>query len=69
MPEIALSILSLLRYAPQAISEITAVYNSVRGDISETDQATIDKALADAQAADAQATTAADDKLDQAAQR
>lgn len=68
MPAIALSILSLLQYAPQAITEITAVYNAVKGDLSATDQATIDAALAAAQIGDAQATAAADAALSQAAQ-
>lgn len=69
MPAIALSLLSLLQYAPQAITEITAVYNAIKGDLSATDQATIDAALANAIAQDAQATAAADQALDQAAKR
>ncbi len=69
MPIIVTSILSLLQYAPQAISEITAVYNAVKGDLSETDQITIDNALLQAQANDAQATAAADAALDDAAKR
>lgn len=69
MPAIALSLLSLLQYAPQAINEITAVYNAVKGDLSATDQATIDAALAAAQASDAAATAAADVALGEASQR
>lgn len=69
MPAIALSILSLLQYAPQAISEITAVYNAVKGDLSATDIADIDAALAAAQQADLAATQKADDALEAAAKR
>lgn len=63
---IAELILELLAQAPSAITEITALYNAVKGTISATDQATIDKALADAQAADAAATAQADSDLDAA---
>lgn len=66
MPAIALSILSLLKYAPEAITEITALYNAVKGSLSATDQATIDQALADAQAGDAGATAQADEALEAA---
>jgi hypothetical protein len=69
MPAIALSILSLLQYAPQAINEIMAVYAAVKGDLSATDQATIDAALLAAQNADTQATASADAALDTAAGR
>lgn len=69
MPVIVTSILSLIQYAPQAITEITALYNSIKADMSQTDQATIDAALANAIAQDAQATNAADQALDQAAKR
>lgn len=69
MPAIALSLLSLLQYAPSAITEITAVYNAVKGDLSATDQATIDAALAAAIANDAQATAAADQALSDASKR
>lgn len=69
MPAIALSILSLLQYAPSAIAEITAVYNAVKGDLSATDQATIDAALAAAKSADATSTAQADAALEQAAGR
>lgn len=64
---IAQLILALLAQAPQAIAEITAVYNAVQGTLSATDQATIDKALADAQSADAAATAQADTDLDASA--
>lgn len=67
MPVIVTSLLSLIQYAPQAISEITALYTAIKGDLSATDQATIDAALANAIAQDAQATAAADQALDQAA--
>lgn len=66
---IAEAILALIQFAPAAISEVTAVYNAVKGDLSATDQATIDQALANAQSADAAATKAADDALDAASKR
>ena len=69
MPVIVESILGLIQYAPQAISEITALYGAVKADLSETDQAKIDAALANAQAQDAAATAAADAALDAAAKR
>ncbi len=69
MPAIALSLLSLLQYAPQALNEIQAVYAAVKGDLSATDQATIDAALAAAMSDDAQATAAADTALDDASKR
>lgn len=69
MPAIALSLLSLLQYAPSAITEITAVYNAVKGDLSATDQATIDAALAAAIANDMQATASADQALSDASKR
>lgn len=63
MPAIVLSLLSLIQYAPQAIGEITTLYNSLKGDLSATDQATIDAALLAAQSDDATATAAADAAL------
>ncbi len=69
MPTAVLSILSLLQYAPQAINEITALYNAIKGTFSDSDQATIDKALADAIASDAASTAKADVALDEAAKR
>ncbi len=66
---IAEAILALIQFAPAAISEITSVYNAVKGDLSETDQVTIDNALTQAQAADAQATAKADSALSDAANR
>lgn len=66
---IATAILALLQYAPSAISEITSLYNAVKGDLSATDQATIDAALAAAIANDATATAAADQALSDAANR
>lgn len=69
MPAIVTSLLGLIQYAPQAITEITALYNAIKGDFSTEDQATIDSALAVAQSGDTQATAAADVALDQAAQR
>ncbi len=68
MPPVAM-ILGLLSYAPQAVTEINALYQAIKGTFSPSDQATIDKALADAIAADAAATIAADQALDQAAKR
>lgn len=69
MPVIVTSILGLLQYAPQAITEITAVYNAVKSDLSATDQAQIDSALAAAIQADKTATDAADTALTAASQR
>lgn len=65
--QIAELILALLAQAPQAITQITALYNAVKADLSETDQAKIDQALADAQAGDAAATAQADTDLTKAA--
>lgn len=69
MNPIVTSILALIQYAPAAINEIMALYNAVKGDLSENDQAAIDQALADSQTADASATATADTALDEAAQR
>lgn len=66
---IAEAILALIQFAPAAISEVTAVYNAVRDDLSTTDQATIDAALAHAMDADAIATAKADAALDAASKR
>lgn len=66
MPVIVQSILSLLTYAPQAITEITNLYNVIKADISETDQAKINAALLSAQQSDAAATARADAALDAA---
>lgn len=66
---IAEAILALIQFAPAAISEITAVYNAVKGDLSATDQVAIDNALTQAQAADAAGTAKADAALDAAAKR
>jgi len=52
-------LLGALQYAPQAISEVTALYNAVKGGFSPADTATIDAALAKAQQDDAAATVAA----------
>ena len=55
-------ILQLLTMAPQYITQIEALYEAAKGDLSSTDQATIDKALADIRAkmpADQAATDAA----------
>lgn len=69
MPAIVTAILSLLAQAPEAIAEITSVYNSVRGGLSATDQATIDSVLAAAEVSDAAATALADTALSAAAGR
>jgi hypothetical protein len=61
-------ILALLSQAPQAITEITALYNAVKSDISATDQQQIDAALASAQQSDAAATAQADTDLAAAAE-
>lgn len=68
MPPVA-ALLGLLAYAPQAITEITALYESLKHTFTPSDQATIDKALADARAADAEATAKADAALSEAAER
>jgi len=68
MPPVAM-ILGLLQYAPTAITEITALYNAIKGTFSHADQQTIDAALASAQSADAASTAAADAALSAAAKR
>lgn len=68
MPPVAM-ILGLLSYAPQAITEINALYQAIKGTFSDSDQATIDAALKASQDADAKATAAADSALDAAAKR
>lgn len=68
MPALVPLILSLIQAAPGAITEITALYNAVKGVISNKDQATIDAALTAAQSSDAVATATADAALDVAAQ-
>lgn len=60
-------ILSALTQAPALISDAEAAYNSIKGELSQTDTATIDQALADAKAADATSTAAADAALAAAA--
>jgi hypothetical protein len=67
--DIVTAILALIQLAPAAITEITAVYNAVKGDLSETDQGMIDRALLLAQQNDAAATAAADAALDAASKR
>jgi len=67
MPVLVTSLLSLIQYAPAAITEIKAVYDAIKGDMSATDQQTIDSALAAAQQSDAAATQRADAALDAAA--
>lgn len=69
MPVLVTSLLGLIQYAPQAITEIQAVYAAIKGDLSATDQATIDAALAAAIASDAQATASADQALSDASKR
>ncbi len=69
MPTAVLSILSLLQYAPQAVTEINSLYQAIKGTFSPNDQATIDAALAKAIADDAASTAAADTTLDAAAKR
>lgn len=56
-------ILALLTQAPQALTEITALYERLKSDISETDQAKVDQALADAQKSDEAATIRAQSDL------
>jgi hypothetical protein len=69
MPQIVLSLLTLIQFVPGAISEVTALYNAIKGDLSATDQATIDAALAAAQTDDSASTAKADVALDDAAKR
>lgn len=69
MSNLASLILTAIQVAPQAITEIIALYNAVKGDISETDQQTIDNELAAAQQADATATADADAALGAASTR
>ena len=69
MSSIAQIILAAIQAAPQAIPEIIALYDKVKGTISTTDQADIDAALAKAQADDATATAQADTALDAAANK
>ncbi len=66
MPAIVSALLTMIQYAPGAISEITALYNVVKADISSDDQVSIDNALTAAQASDAAATAQADAALDAA---
>ncbi len=68
MPPVSM-ILGLLAYAPQAISEVTALYNAIKDTFSDQDQKAIDDALDAAQQADWAATAAADDALDAASKR
>ena len=69
MSIVAQLLIALISSAPQAIPEITNLYNAVKGSLSSNDQAAIDTALAAAQASDAAATAAADAALAAAAQR
>lgn len=57
------AILALLTQAPQAITEIMALYNAVKADLSSNDQATLDAAFATAKASDASDTAGADTAL------
>ncbi len=66
MPTLAEAILAVIQYAPQAYTEVAALYHAVKDDMSATDQAQIDAALAAAQKDDAEATAAADAALDEA---
>lgn len=66
---IATAILALIQYAPAAISEITTLYQAVKGDLSASDISQIDAALKAAQNADWAATQKADDALEAAAKR
>lgn len=64
---IAKSILLVIQYAPEAITEAEALYAALKANFSTTDQASIDLALANAKASDAAATAAADTALEAAA--
>lgn len=68
MPPVSM-LLGLLAYAPQAISEITALYNAIKNTFSDQDQQTIDQALAAAIQADAEATAKAAAALSEAEKR
>jgi hypothetical protein len=67
--QIVQAILTILTIGPSVIDEATSIYNKVKADLSETDQAKIDQALADAQKSDADATEQADEALEQASQK
>lgn len=67
--DITTLIIALISAAPQAIPEITNLYNAVKADLSSDDQDTITAALASAQTSDAAATSVADAALDDAAKR
>jgi hypothetical protein len=67
--QIVQAILTILTIGPAVIDEATSIYNKVKSDLSETDQAKIDQALADAQKSDAAATNHADAALEQASQK
>lgn len=66
---IAEALVAILTNAPFLIKEATVLYNSVRGSLSSSDQATVDAALAAAQASDWAATAKADDALEAASKR
>lgn len=68
MPTVS-AIVALIQNAPYAINEIMTLYDAVKSDLSDTDQAQIDAALANAQQSDAAATAQADIALDAASQR
>ncbi len=68
MPPAAM-LISLIQYAPQAITELSALYHAIKDTFSDQDQKAIDDALAAAQQADWAATAAADEALDAAAKR
>lgn len=63
MSPIVTAILTLLQYAPAAVTDITALYNTIKSDLSSDDQASIDGALSAAQSQDMQATATADAAL------
>lgn len=56
-------LLAIIQNAPEAITEAEALYNAIKANFTNTDQAAIDLALANAKASDAAATAAADTAL------
>lgn len=59
-------ILAAIQAMPQALTEVEALYNAVKGDLSLTDQDAIDAALVAAIKSDADKTVAANTALTQA---
>lgn len=69
MSSLTTALLTIIANAPTAINEVIALYNKIKGDMSESDQAYIDAALIKAQEDDAKATADADTALKAASER